>query len=71
METTDNDFVLSDARVIPGTYLKENIFIGDLEVKRLHIPGMVGGEHRTLKFVPYWSWGNRGDADVLVWCKTN
>jgi len=71
METVDNDFPLSEARVIPGTYLEETIFIQDIEVKRLHIPGKVGDEYKTLEFIPYWSWGNREDGDVLVWCKTN
>lgn len=70
METADNDFVLSDARVIAETYLEETIFIRDFEIKRLHVPGMVAGEYKTLKFVPYWCWGNRRDADVLVWCKS-
>ena len=70
METTDNDFTLSDARVIPGTYLEETISINGMECKRLHIPGKLKGEGQTLKFIPYWSWGNRGTSDVLVWVES-
>ena len=69
MESADNDFTLLDAQVIQGTYLEERITIAGLEVVRLHIPGKVEERNVTLKFVPYWSWGNRG-GDVLVWCKT-
>jgi DUF1680 family protein len=70
MESADNNFNLSDARVIPGTYLEETTTILDIEVKRLHIPGIVKDKSQILKFIPYWSWGNRGDGDVQVWCKT-
>jgi uncharacterized protein len=70
MESIDNDFELSDARVIPEQYLDEPITIGGMECRRIHVPGQVRGETKMLKFVPYWSWGNRGDSDVLVWCKT-
>ena len=69
MESADNPFDLSDARIIPGTYLEETLIIKDIEVKRLHIPGNIKGECQILKFIPYWSWGNRGDGDVQVWCK--
>jgi len=69
MESADNDFNLSDARIIPGTYLEETIKILDVEVKRLYIPGCVNDKSQILKFIPYWSWGNRGDGDVQVWCK--
>lgn len=69
MESADNDFPLSDARIIPGTYLEETISIGGMEVRRLLIPGRVKDKDTTLKYIPYWSWGNRGSGDVLVWCK--
>jgi len=71
MDSADNDFTLSDAEVISNTYLEETITIRGIEVKRIHIPGRVKGEKKTLKFIPYWSWGNRGTGDVLVWCKTS
>ena len=71
MDSADNDFKLSDARIIPGTYLEETITIEGMDVKRLHTPGWVNGKSRVLKFIPYWSWGNRRSGDVLVWCKTN
>ena len=71
MDSADNDFTLSDAQIIPGTYLEETISIQGIQVKRLRVPGRVKDKKRTLKFIPYWSWGNRGDGDVLVWCKTD
>lgn len=70
MESADNHFDLSDVRVIPGTYLEETTTILDIEVKRIHVPGIVKDKSQTLKFIPYWSWGNRGNGDVQVWCKT-
>lgn len=69
METADNDFPLSDVRIKPETYLEETISIQGLEVQRIHIPGQVRMETTTLKFIPYWSWGNRGEGDVKVWIK--
>jgi DUF1680 family protein len=69
METADNDFPLPEARVIPGTYLEETTKINGIEVIRLHIPGQVKDKSTTLKFIPYWSWGNRSEGDVTVWCK--
>jgi DUF1680 family protein len=69
METADNDAPLSEARVIPGTYLEETTQINGIEVKRLYIPGRVNDKSSTLQFIPYWSWGNRGEGDVLVWCQ--
>jgi uncharacterized protein len=70
LDSADNDFNLCDVQVISGTYLEETITISGIEIQRLHIPGKVGEEQKTLKFVPYWSWGNRGMGDVLVWCKS-
>jgi DUF1680 family protein len=70
METADNDFPLSEAHIIPGTYLEEQIEIGGIQLIRIHIPGTLGTSKQTLKFIPYWSWGNRGTGDVQVWCKT-
>lgn len=71
MDSADNDFKLTDATVIPDAYVEEHISIGGIEVIRLHIPGKLKDEETTLKFIPYWSWGNRGYGDVSVWCKTD
>ena len=71
MKAIDNDFSLSDTRIIQGTYFEETIFIEDIEIKRLHIREKMEDESKTLKFIPYWSWGNRDDGAVLMWCKTN
>jgi uncharacterized protein len=70
MESADNEFQLSDARIVPGAHVEETISIGGMEVKRLHIPGRVKDKDTILKFIPFWSWANRGSGDVLVWCKT-
>jgi DUF1680 family protein len=69
MDSADNDFELTEAEITQLSYVEETIYIEGIEVKRLNIPGRVRGEERTLKFTPYWSWGNRGPGDVLVWCK--
>ena len=55
MKTIDNDFSLSDTRVIQGTYFEETIFIEDIEIKRLHIREKMEDEFKTLKFISYWS----------------
>jgi DUF1680 family protein len=70
MDSADNDFIFADAKVIPGAYLEESIQIGGFEVPRIYIPGQVNDQEKALKFIPYWSWGNRGYGDVLVWCET-
>lgn len=69
MDSADNDFELAEAEITKETYVEETFTIEGMQVKRLHIPGRVRGKEQTLKFIPYWSWGNRGYGDVLVWCK--
>jgi uncharacterized protein len=70
METTDNKFSLFDARVDQKSYLEERFSINGMECIRIHVNGMVNGEQRTLKFIPYWCWGNRERSDLLVWVKS-
>jgi uncharacterized protein len=67
METTDNNFDLSDAQLEGPGYLEEVISIGGIDCKRLYLRGIVKGERRILRFIPYWSWGNRESSNVLVW----
>jgi len=69
MDSADNDFELTEAEIEQQTCVEETFSIEGMQLKRIHIPGRVGKKERTLKFIPYWSWANRGYGDVLVWCK--
>jgi DUF1680 family protein len=69
MDSADNDFDITEAEITDEQSLEEDFNIAGMQVKRLHIPGRVSGKEETLKFIPYWSWGNRGPSDVVVWVK--
>jgi uncharacterized protein len=69
LESADNNVPLSDVEITHNLYLEEDITIQNIPVKRIHIPGKWGDKNITLKFIPYWSWGNRSEGDVQVWCK--
>lgn len=70
METADNNFVLSDACLDRPGHLEEIISINGIDCKRIYLRGKLDGKPRILKFIPYWSWGNRENSDVLVWVKS-
>jgi DUF1680 family protein len=69
MDSADNDYDFTEAEITHEEFLEEDFTIAEMQVKRAHIPGRVRGKDQTLKFIPYWSWGNRGPSDVLVWVK--